>query len=155
MSLLAAYDALLNEAQLRRESLRKGFPLFIPFPDTLNRFKKIMPGLVKEESWLITAQSGIGKSKFCRFLFINWPIVYSKINPKIKVSIIYNNLEETDKEVLTGMIIDYVHKKTGKYITNYQANGFEDVDLEVENAIKQAREKIAELEPHLEMLLIL
>lgn len=151
MSLLAAYDALLKESQKRRKSLREGVPLFIPYPDTLKRFKKIMPGLIKEESWLITAQTGIGKSKFCRFLFINWPIVYSKINPAIKVSIIYNNLEETDKEVLSGMIIDYVKKKTGKLITNYQANGYEDVDEDVEKAIIGARDKIKELEPHLEI----
>jgi hypothetical protein len=151
MRLTEVFDNIINETEERWNSLDKGQPLFIPLPDELGRLKKIIPGFIKKENWLITAQTGVGKSKLTRYLFIKYPIEYCKQNPNIKVHIIYNTLEESTEEVIGGFIIEYILDKYGIELDYYHVFGFRKVNSTIRSYIKEARQKIAELEPYLEV----
>ena len=66
-------------------------------PSKFNKFKEFFPGVQKECFTLITASSGIGKSKLARKLFIYDPIEYVKLHPEknIKLKIFFFSLEES------------------------------------------------------------
>lgn len=149
MNLVNAFLEYVELLKQRWRALKKGTPLFIPFPPTMERLSRLVPGLIKEESWLVTAQTGVGKSKFVRYLFINWPIKYVQANPNIKLTIVYNTLEETRSEIITGFIIEHVLESTGIRITSYQANGYVEVSHKVKKAILNAKKRFEELDPYL------
>lgn len=151
MKLGEVFDRVLEETEERWDSLDNNKPLFIPFPDELGRLRNIIPGLIKKENWLITAQTGVGKSKLSRYLFIKHPIEYCKKHGDIHVHIIYNTLEESVEEVIGGFIIDYILDKYNIELNYYHVFGFKKLDPKIRRYIKEARKKIEEYEPYLEV----
>lgn len=84
----------------------------IPFSG-LDRLESFIPGLEQSTYYLITANSGIGKSKLVRSLFIHVPYEYVKNNPdeNIELKIIYFSLEESKEKVILAEISKYLFSR--------------------------------------------
>jgi len=78
-----------------------------PFPRLAERF----PGFEKGKYWIITASSGIGKTKFTKFFTIASIYNFIKLNPSIKVKIFYFALEETIDEFWMSFVSAMLYEK--------------------------------------------
>lgn len=68
----------------------------IPFAG-MSRLEKYLPGIEKESYTIITAATGIGKSKLARHLYVDTPMRYTKSTGK-PVKIFFFSLEESKKK---------------------------------------------------------
>lgn len=76
----------------------------IPFPfDRLNNY---VPGIIKGVQYIITANSGVGKTQLAKYLFVNTPYKFVKEHPEsgIKLKILYFALEESKEEFMYTLI---------------------------------------------------
>ena len=78
---------------------------------------------------IVTANSGVGKSRFTRFLFIKVPLIMQKKNPNFKVNIILNSLEESREKVEATFIQSRLYRKYGIKINYYDLNHFSETAL--------------------------
>lgn len=90
----------------------EGYYNCIPFMG-MPRLEKYLPGIELETYYLITASSGVGKSKLARYLFIHNPFTYVQDNPDldIELSIKYFSLEESKKKVILAEISKFLYTK--------------------------------------------
>lgn len=84
----------------------------IPFTG-MQRLEPYLPGLEKSTYYILTANSGIGKSKLLRNLFIQNPFQYLKDNPDkdIKLKVLYYSLEESEEKIILSEISKYLYYK--------------------------------------------
>lgn len=107
------YDELVRN----KENHDNGYFNCIPFND-MPRTEKFLPGVEQDTYYILTASSGVGKSKLARNLFIHNPFQYVLDNPQydIKLDIFYFSLEESRKKVILSEIAKYMYKKHGKVL---------------------------------------
>lgn len=99
---------MINSLEYRRELLIKQKQLIIPFG--LKKLEQHIPGTIPGDIVVITANSGIGKSRITRKLFIKNVLDFGKRN-NIPVKIFLNSLEETKDKLDTVFIKDIIIKK--------------------------------------------
>lgn len=85
------FSKVFKDLVERKERAEQGKYNCIPFP--FPRFRQLVPGIEKGRYICITAQSKIGKSKFCDFMFVYEPIFFAIDNPNFKFKVIYFTLE--------------------------------------------------------------
>lgn len=109
---MSAFDNTLQEIVANKMNHEKGYFNCIPF-EGLERLEHYIPGVEMDTYYLLTASSGVGKSKLARSLFIYNPCQYLADNPDtdIKVSIIYFSLEESKKKIILSQIAKYLYNK--------------------------------------------
>lgn len=78
----------------------------IPFENspTLNRF---IPGIIPGTALLMSARSGVGKSKWIRGKYLRSIKQFNDTYKSFKVNVYFNSLEESNKFVLANSIINY------------------------------------------------
>ena len=123
---------------INKENHNRGYYNCIPFLG-MNRLESVLPGIEPRCYYLIGANSGVGKSKLTRFLFIHTPLIYIEQNPTedIKLDIIYFSLEESKEKVILSEISRDLFTKHNKMISVKQLqsvgryNTISDSDLEL------------------------
>lgn len=119
MSWFKEFDKTIVE---RQRQLNTGVPTLIPFR-SFPRLSEHVPGIVPGEQVIITASTGLGKSRFMRKLFIKDVVQYCK-ETGLSVKIFLNSLEESKEKVVSTLINSSIYQKTGKSYKFYDLNNF-------------------------------
>ena len=112
------FDSVYEKIITNKENHNRGYYNCIPFLG-LNRLEAVLPGIEPRCYYLIGANSGVGKSKLARFLFIHTPLMYLEQNKNedIKIDIILFSLEESKEKVILSEISRYLFTKYKKMIS--------------------------------------
>lgn len=104
------FGEIYQEILRNKDNHDAGYYNCIPFTG-LDRLEHFIPGIEKGTYYLITANSGIGKSKLARYLFLHQPFEFVKNNPdsNIKVDILYFTLEESKKKIILSEVSKYLY----------------------------------------------
>src|SRR5574343_207561 len=105
-------------------------------------YKKI-PGLIKGTYYAVTGNTGTGKTKFTKFLFVQHAYKYCKEND-IPLHILYFALEESKEKFWITMLCDLLYQRYNVTITYYQYMGYH------EGVTDQIRQYIKEVSPIIE-----
>ncbi|GIV85980.1 MAG: hypothetical protein KatS3mg054_0009 [Chloroflexus sp.] len=112
---------IIKTIEANYATLAGGVPTLIPFPwDDLNA---IVPGLIRADRVIITANSGVGKSKFTRFLGMKYIKRFCNKH-SIACNIYINSLEEDPAKVYSSIYISAMNKTFGISIDYYDFMGY-------------------------------
>jgi replicative DNA helicase len=139
----------IDRNKVKRESGRH-ISISPPFP----RLAKKYPGWVKGTNTIITASSGIGKTKFSKFFTVTSVYDFIKDNPGTKVKIFYFALEETKEKFWIGMLSTILHIKYNILIAPQQLLSLGELILsdDVLNKIKTVKDEINDMEKYIEVI---
>jgi len=100
----------------RNKKLEGGFNS-IPFG--LKRLEQFVPGVQKPNYTILTANSGVGKTKVAKNMFVFRPYDFVKNNPgaNIKFTVLYFCLEEPDEAFMQSYICYKLYRKYGERIS--------------------------------------
>lgn len=102
---------------------------FIPFGDCINRFRDDFPGIIKRNYTIVTAASGIGKSKFTNFFYILQPLEFAIRNPDdINLKIQVFPLEEGKTKFYHSIICNLLKERYGISISTRNLKGIPNTD---------------------------
>lgn len=140
------FDDVINKIEGNLRNHKEGYFNCIPFQG-MERLEKYLPGVEPSTYYLVTASSGVGKSKLTRNLFIQNPFEYLKNNPDkdIKLDIIYFSLEESKEKVILAEISKYLFYKyrLSIPIKKLQSIGrYNTIDDDTLNKIKEAKDYV-------------
>jgi len=90
-----------------QDEKKRGLKHFIPYKQVFPKLSTYVPGIYPYCYTLVSAFSGVGKSKLARFMNIRLPLAYCKMYPEsgLKCTVIFNTLEETKEEILDHLIV--------------------------------------------------
>lgn len=140
------FNTIYNELLDNKKNHNSGYYNCIPFMG-MDRLESFIPGIEQGTYYILTAGSGIGKSKLCRFLFIHNPYQYIVNNPDkdIELSIKYFSLEESRKKVILSEISKYLFTKYNLIVSikDLQSIGkYNTIDEDTLIKVKEAEEYI-------------
>lgn len=100
----------------RKKKLEGGFNS-IPFG--LKRLEQFVPGIQRPNYTIVTANSGVGKTKVAKNMFVFRPYDFVKSHPEanIKFTVLYFCLEEPDDAFMQSYICYQLYKKHGQRIS--------------------------------------
>lgn len=141
-----SFRHVLSEIEENRQNHQQGYFNCIPFMG-MERLERFLPGVEQDTYYLLTANSGVGKSKLARYLFIHNPYHYLKANPDtdIKLTIKYFSLEESKKKVILSEISRYLFTEHGITISvkQLQSRGrYNTISSDILVKIQEAEEYI-------------
>lgn len=152
---MSIYDNVVKT--IKGNQLKRSNTYFncIPFVG-FERLEQEIPGIEKSTYYIVTAGSGIGKSKFVRSLFVHHPVNYVIENPEadIKLKIFIFSLEESKQKVMLGEISKYLFSRFGirKSIKQLLFVGrHNEVESHVVDKVEQARNKFEQFEKYVEI----
>jgi hypothetical protein len=98
-------------AKIKKNKLIKesGQQTSIVFP--FSRFSEVFPGWERGKYTIITANSGVGKTKMTKFLTITTVYNFIKSNPNLKYKVFYFALEESSDDFWLGIISELLYEK--------------------------------------------
>ena len=143
---MSKFTDIFQEIKTNKENHDNGVYNCIPFYG-MERLEKFVPGIEKATYYLLTASSGVGKSKLMRSLFIHGPIKYLKENPEedIKLDIIYFSLEEDERKIILSEISKYLQEKHGLVVSIRElvsVGRYNTISTDTLNKIEEAEEYI-------------
>lgn len=114
-------EEILKNRQLRKEGKFIGIPLYKIFP----KLSTFLPSFPKGAMWLISAATGIGKSKFARFLIRAIYSIYKDYeakgkNPGFKPYFIIFLTEESRDELIIGLTSSLIKAKYNYSLSKLQ-----------------------------------
>ena len=80
------FKSVLNKIETNLLNHQQGYYNCLPFIG-MERLEKYLPGVEQATNVAITAGTGVGKSKLCRFLYIHSPIMYVENNPQLNIEL--------------------------------------------------------------------
>lgn len=97
------FDNSMEEIRQNRLKRESGLVTTIPFG--LSRLEEFVPGIQKKNYTILTASSGIGKSKLCKFLYVINAVNFVLAHPEmgIKLKIFYFCLEESKRAFIQSI----------------------------------------------------
>lgn len=104
-----SYDDLVGEIVSNYENHNGGDYNCLPF-EGYGSFCDALPGIERSCYYILTASSGIGKSKLMRHMFISNAL---RCRSRHKVTIKYFSLEESKKKVVYSEIISELYRRFG------------------------------------------
>jgi len=97
--------------------------------------------------YIITAQSGVGKSKLARYMFIKLPYDYYKSTGKrIKLKIIYFALEESADEIIDYLICQRLSEQFKIRMYPETLSLADNLPADIIDKIRETREYFADLD---------
>jgi len=142
------FNSIYSELSQNKDNHNNGYFNCIPFVG-MNRLESYLPGIEQSIYYLITANSGIGKSKLTRYLFIHNPYQFLKDYPNsgIELSIKYFSLEESKKKVIYSEICKYLFAKHNLIVSIKQLQSIgrlNTISSDILLKVKEAEEYINE-----------
>lgn len=142
------FEDVFGEIKQNRQNHQAGYFNCIPFMG-MERLERFLPGVEQDTYYLLTANSGVGKSKLARYLFIHNPYQYLKANPDagIKLTIKYFSLEESKKKVILSEISRYLFTVHGITVSvkQLQSRGrYNTVSSDILEKIEEAENYVKE-----------
>lgn len=147
------FNEIYSEIIQNRENHQQGYFNCIPFMG-MERLEKYLPGIEESSYYLLGANSGVGKSKLSRFLFIHNPLMFLENNPDsdIKLDILYFSLEESKDKIVKTEICKYLFTKYGIEVSIKQLSSIgryntitEDVLLKIKEAEKHVNKFLSKV----------
>ena len=140
------FSSVFTEIKNNKVNHDEGYFNCIPFMG-MERLERFLPGVEQDTYYLLTASSGVGKSKLARYLFIHNPYQFIENNPDtdIKVDIKYFSLEESKRKIILSEISRYLFTKHGKVVSvkELQSRGrYNTIDVETLALIGEAEEYV-------------
>ena len=82
----------------------------IPFTEKFPRLSTHLPGIIKGTYYIVTANSGVGKTQLTKYMFVRTPYDFIKHHPEtnLKLKIIYFALEESLEEFINTIIVAWL-----------------------------------------------
>lgn len=150
------FKEILEGIQFNKQNHEEGYYNCIPFTG-MNRLERYLPGIEQETYYIITASSGVGKSKLARYLFIHNPFTYLQENPDsgVKLSVLYFSLEESKKKIILSEISKYLHHKYNIVISikQLQSRGrYNTIDEDTLAKIAEAEEYVNKFLEHVDII---
>lgn len=136
-----------EQSDQRRQWLKEGKYTIIPF--ALKRFRDFIPGLIHGDQLIITANTGLGKSRFMRKICVKDPIKFAE-QTGIKLKIFLNSLEETVEKVQSTFVASALYELYGIDMDYYTLNHYcsvsdmpdDDTWVKVKEAEKHVKDSI-------------
>lgn len=146
------FDTLYNKIVLNKDKKEAGNVTSIspPFP----RLAKKYPGWVKGTYTILTASSGIGKTKAAKFFTVTSVYEFIKKNPKVGVKVFYFALEETREKFWLSMMSTLLYINYGLNFSPQQllSLGEFTVDNDTLKAIETTKLEIDDMEQYIEVI---
>lgn len=91
--------------EIRQNKLKRESGLITTIPFAMPRLEEYVPGVQKKNYTILTANSGIGKSKLCKYLYVINVVNFILANPQmgIKIKIFYFCLEESKRAFIQSI----------------------------------------------------
>ena len=106
------FENLLRNIKQNLDITKAGGHVYIPFT-SLGRLSEYLVGIVKSSYTIITASSGAGKSKWCRYFYVLDIINFALKHPEIKPYIIVFSLELSGEEYIADIICSFLERDFG------------------------------------------
>ena len=143
------FNNIISGLEEKRNNRIEGKYNCIPFSDNFPRLSKFLPGIIKGVQYIVTANSGVGKTQLAKYLFVKTPYDFIKNHPesKLKLKILYFALEESKQEFINTMIVVYLAEKHGIFIDVLELESMYDspLDSSILEKIKEGKEYFEDL----------
>lgn len=148
---MALFDRVITNIEKNKAIKDNGGFVGIPYP--FSRLREFIPAIEKGHSIGLLAGTGVGKSRFARFVFLYYVYTFAKKN-NYPVKIYYFPLEDNKEKVYNNLICHYAATELGIRIDIQDLNSRRDRSLSthVLEAIKQSREFFIDLENYVEFV---
>lgn len=107
-------EELIKNYEVLYEQEKQGIVNGVPLKPFLPAFSRYLPAIQKGNQFLVTANSGVGKTQITKFLFAIVPYLYSKINPNYKYKVLWFALEESKQEFFDSIMLYFTEQKYQK-----------------------------------------
>ncbi len=146
------FNSLYEKIKTNKKNKDEGKQNSIVFPFT--RFSEMFPGWEKGKYYLLTANSGIGKTKLAKFLSITTVYEFIKSNPHLKYKIFYFALEETKEDFWLGVISTILYEKYQIDVSPSQLKSLGKFNLEesVIQKISECEDIVTDMENYIEVI---
>lgn len=142
------YDKIINNK--KKKDAGNVTSISPPF----SRLAKKYPGWVKGTYTILTASSGIGKTKAAKFFTVTSVYEFIKKNPQVKVKVFYFALEETKEMFWLSMMSTLLYINHNITVSPQQllSLGQFTVDDKILEAIKTTKLEIDDMEKYIEVI---
>ena len=146
------FNEILNKLKLNKRLKDEGKITSVLFP--FNRLSKIFPGWTKSSYTILTASSGIGKTKLAKFLSVTSVYEFVKNKPEIEAKIFYFALEETTENFWLGVISTLLYEKYSLSLSPNQLKSLGEFYLEddVLQKIEECKEVVEDMQKYIEVV---
>lgn len=107
------YNRALTTIKDNRQRRLEGGVNAIPFP--MRRLSGVIPGVQRKNMTLVSAGTGVGKSKFTKVLYVVEPFEFVRRHPEmnIKLDLFYFALEESSENFIHSVMVYKLFKDHG------------------------------------------
>ncbi len=138
------FDRVLAKIERNREIIMSGGFIGIPYPFPKMNYE--LAGIQEGEIHMVTATTGVSKSKYTRFVYI-YNVYKFYLKTGYKTKIIYFPLEDSKDSIMEHLMVFYLYEHYGiRYdIKNLASKRGHAVTLDIINMIKEARDYFGKL----------
>lgn len=152
MTEVKIFDEIFTKLKDNLQKKKEGKVTSIGFP--FERFSNKFPGWEKSTQTIITANSGVGKTKLAKFLAVTNTYNFIKQHPEIKPKIFYFALEESVEYFWLGMISNLLYEK---YELDYSPNQLKSLGNftlpdEVLEKVSECKEIVEDMQKYIEVI---
>ena len=111
---MSLYDEALGKIKQNVVNLEQGLWNCIP-STTFGRMNKYLPGILQGKNYIVTANSGVGKTQFTKHYFVYDPYEWIEAHPEVGITLklLYFALEESKQEFMFGVMCRRLYIKHG------------------------------------------
>jgi replicative DNA helicase len=150
------FEIALRQIRERQERAALGNANCIPFP--FKRTSHYYPGIEKGTYVICTANSGVGKSKLARYLYVISTYEFIKENPDIdiRLRIFYFSLEESREKFMMSIISYWLFRKYNIRVSIKQLRSVGEIGSylsdDIISKIEEGREYFSDLERYVTII---
>ena len=128
-------------------------PVYISIQDIFPKLYSVIPGWIRGNYYCVTAATGVGKTKFTKYAFVEHSYKYCK-KRNIPLKIVYFALEESKIKFWNTIRLDILKSKYGIEITYYQFLGYhEGMTAEINKIVREEIDPIVvDMEKYIEVI---
>lgn len=146
------FDEIFKKLKGNLQKKKEGKVTSIGFP--FERFSNKFPGWEKSTQTIITANSGVGKTKLAKFLAVTNTYNFIKKHPEIKPKVFYFALEESIEYFWLGIISNMLYEK---YDLDYSPNqlkslGSFTIPDDVLEKVAECKEIVEDMQNYIEVI---
>jgi hypothetical protein len=146
------FKEIVEKLKKNKELKEQGKVTSILFP--FKRFSRVFPGWERGTQTIITASSGIGKTKLAKFLAVTSVYEFVKQRPEITTKMFYFALEESVENFWLGMISTLLYEKYSVSLSPNQLKSLGEFQLtdEVLKQVEECEEVINDMQKCIEVV---